>query len=84
MGCSMEYNVEAGRVYYFLKEGVWVKAIKAMNDDFWHVQRIKDSKCLLVPTWALTTEAEVDDNDGGRPLDYWSGLEPCNEEESSE
>jgi hypothetical protein len=80
----MDYIIEAGKIYFFLKESVWVRAIKAMNEDFWHVQRVKDNKCLLVPTWALTTEAEVDDDGNGRPLDYWGGLEPCEEEEPSE
>lgn len=72
MGCSMEYNVEAGRVYYFLKEGVWVKAVKAMGDSFWHVKRVEDGKSLLAPTWALSEDAEA--FEGEPPPDYLAQL----------
>ena len=56
---SMDYVVEAGKVYYFLKDNVWVKAVKVINDNFWLVQRLKDGKNLLAPVWALVEEDVV-------------------------
>ena len=57
--------IEAGMVYYDLKTGEQVKAIKqSPKEEFWFTERLRDQKKLLLPAWGLVKEPEAYSEEG--------------------
>ena len=52
--------IEAGVVYYYLKTGEQVEAVKpSPKEEYWFAKRLKDEKLLILPIWGLVKNPEA-------------------------